>query len=208
MNKRNFVKFLIIVFLLSFSLSSCWNKNENTTLVSSWVTIQEQTTTTENIIEKTEDTDDTQSISEKFFSNSAWEIKCTTTIEVGSGKIEQVVYISGNKMRMDSNWNQEWIPIENHMISDWEYNYIWWIGWSFKMKIEKNTENEIDSENENTKLDSWFQDSKEVLDNIPTSKCEKWEPDMQVFDLPEWIEFIDFGELQKSMKINIPNIPQ
>lgn len=201
MNNSIFVKYLIVVLVFSFGLSSCWDKEEKTDESLTGVTIQEEaiTDTSEN---KTEETEDKASLSEKFLSNSAWNIKCSMTIEDWSWKIDQTVYISGKKMRMDSNWNDDWISIDNHMISDGEYNYMWWNTGSFKMKIPKNDV----SENEKTNV--WYTDSNEVLDKIPENKCEDWNVDSTVFDIPSGIEFVDLEEMQKSIKMNIPDMPQ
>ncbi|MDP2090530.1 MAG: hypothetical protein Q8K30_02930 [Candidatus Gracilibacteria bacterium] len=211
MKNTIFVNFLVVIFLLIFSISSCGKNTEKNIDESSGIIEQEQGLngiSYENDKKIKSINEDSKSISEQFASNIAGNITCSMELEEDGGIMNQKIYISGDKMRMDYNLTNDGIKIENHMISDGEYNYMWGDSGNFKMKIIHDIDDNIDIDNENEKIDGGFQDSKEFLDKIPASKCEKWDVDTQVFELPKGIDFMDFAELQKSMKTNISNIPQ
>lgn len=204
MKNTTFFKLFLVTLLSSLLLSSCWNNKDNQVLESwTWTgVIEKWIIELDNDNKKIESIDNT-SLSDKFNSDSIWNLKCIIHTEEW-WIFDQTVFISWKKMRMDSISVSTGVSLDTHMISNWEYTYIWWTGWNFKMKIDKNNVNK----NENEKMDSWLTDTKEVLGKISTNKCEKWDVDDKVFELPEWVEFMDFWELQKSMKINIPKLPQ
>lgn len=151
---------------------------------------------------KWENNDDSGNLSlwQRYVEWKIKSVKCVLQTEQEWWEINQVVYISAPKMRMDStvvykDWNSE-----SHMISDWVYTYVWWTNWpALKMKVETwatDVEEPVTDIPENTDEPK---DMSEYLEQIPYNKCSEWSEDDSMFKLPNWVEFMDMEEFQNNM---------
>ncbi len=190
-------KITILLIVSMFFLASCWEakKENNEEEIFTWSTISVQQV-------------ENKSIMQKYFEKTIWSLKCTLHMEEEGWVVDQTFYISWIKMRNDVKTTYEWNESESHMISDWEYTYIWGTGGSFKMKVDdsiydevtEEEKNQVDTENRND-----MNDMKTILSKIPNNKCVEWNEDSDMFELPEWIEFIDMEEMMKGLW-NIENM--
>ncbi|MFA5917826.1 MAG: hypothetical protein WC850_06350 [Candidatus Gracilibacteria bacterium] len=142
---------------------------------------------------------ESMSIWQKFTEGKIGNIKCEIVTEQEGGKNNQIIYISGKKIRMDMTISDKAGNSENHMLTDGEYTYIWGsTGPAFKMKnIDPNkTENQ---NNENTTTPQNTQDMSKDLEQIPYNKCSEWKVLDSMFKLPDGIEFTDMETFQKDM---------
>lgn len=140
------------------------------------------------------------SLWQRYVEWKIWSIKCILQTEQEWWKIDQIVYIAAPKMRMDSTVTHEAWNSESHMISDWEYTYVWWTNWpALKMKVQTwSTEvqepaQEAPENTEETKSMSQY------LEQIPYNKCSEWIADDSMFKLPDGINFVDMEEFQNNM---------
>lgn len=129
-----------------------------------------------------------------------WSIKCEMKTEQEWWVINQTVYISWEKVRMDSYVANEVWSNESFMINDWEYTYVWWTTWpAIKMKNEVETQ-KVESET-NDVQDSNFEDFdiSKNLEQIPYNKCSEWKEDDTMFKTPVWVDFMDMDQYKNDM---------
>jgi hypothetical protein len=115
-------------------------------------------------------------------------------------RLDGVTYISGKKVRVDYKLA---VPEQGqkdlHMISDGEYGYVW--GDSFLGDVMQGSKFKLD---DTAATDSAEADettpSGDYLDyETPVTKCEVWNPDMALFEIPGDITFMTAEELQDSV---------
>lgn len=126
------------------------------------------------------------------------DIKCTYSSTTDDETfMEGETYISGNRMRSNSVITAGRESIGGYTISDGTYMYMWsnLMDTGSKVKIEtfKNTatagnatetENQVASEQYNTSMNY---------------KCEDWNVDESLFELPEGINFVDTSAMMESL---------
>ncbi|MDD3302084.1 MAG: hypothetical protein PHN31_00885 [Candidatus Gracilibacteria bacterium] len=185
---------VIIIILVLVNIKKTEAPSEVNPITDTTKTTQENTT---NAQESTTNTDKAISLWEKFSKGEKISMKCEYETEQDGGKVNQVIYISTPKIRIDMNLTHASGESISHMIMDNEYTYIWGNqGEPMKMK---NVENNEESTNENTEEETPEQDVKDSLDSIPYDKCSEWITDTSVFELPAGIKFTDMEELMKKM---------
>lgn len=138
------------------------------------------------------------SLLEEYMNNKTWNLKCILHIEKEWGTVDQIVYISGLKMRMDATVKYQGNISESHILNSGEYTYIWWNGWNFKMKNDAKILKEMKEDEKNDEYSKHETDLKKILEKIPNNNCVRWDIDEDIFKMPEWIEFKNFGEDFKS----------
>lgn len=177
-----------VTILSVLILSSCGeNKEENEITVDAGV--PEEITV--------ESWESNNSFAEQYMNKTLWNLKCTYNLNEEWWLSEQVFYISWLRMRLDSKITYEWKTVNNHMITDGEYSYSWWTSWNFKMKI--NNKEHIDENIDNSDDEYQWDDLKTMLEKIPDNKCEKWDVDEKMFELPKWVVFQNMEDLMKWM---------
>lgn len=140
------------------------------------------------------------SLWKKYAEWKIWSIKCEMKTEQEWWVINQTVYISWKKVRMDSNVLNEAWSNESFVINDWEYTYVWWTTWpAIKMKNE-----EVSSENQVNVEDTPSEENQEMdisknLEQIPYNKCSEWKNDDSMFTVPVWVEFMDMDQYKNNM---------
>ncbi|MDD2870714.1 MAG: hypothetical protein PHS49_01890 [Candidatus Gracilibacteria bacterium] len=209
MKKELFSKGIIYIFILMF-LFSCSKKtdtvldygsgdfDDNIVINNS---INVTSTGNTDISPKTEEL----SMFDKFNSNILGSIKCEIQTNDDGVLFNQVIYISGNKLRVDTILDKSSVKSENHMISDGEYSYVWGEGGSFKFKNSQSVIDENSNDNIDEKFKSDFTDSKSVLENLEENRCGNWNLDESVFELPSGIDFFDMNDLQKGLNVDFSN---
>lgn len=144
-----------------------------------------------------ENNNEDSNILDRYNSNVLWNVECNFKIEEEWWTFNQTVYISWIKIRMLWKMEKDWYTSESNIISDWEYTYVWWTWWSFKMKIQND---DLDDNKIQDNQDyAWLQDIKSILGNIKNNECKDWIVDESKFELPEWVEFMDFEELSRNI---------
>lgn len=185
---------IILVLISLLLLSSCGNnKGEENT--ASWV-IESQNNLSEGL-EKESDAWNKLSLAEKFFSKEIWNLKCVMNPQIEWWEINQVLYISWIKMKSETTIKHQWETRVNYMISDGEYTYMWGKWWAFKMKVEDDDYHETIFWEDELEEDGGYDESsdlKTLLEEIPDNKCEQWDVDETMFELPKNIDFQDFSE--------------
>lgn len=205
MNKKNLQYVFIIIFLiilwlfllLKYEKIDDSSKNGTWTIIDKWVNNVENTTNIDSI-----DTNDKKekNLLQDYISWHIWNIKCVFDTDQEWVKSKQYVYITWQKVRMDMTVISDTENTESHIINDWFYSYIWWNGTAMKVKnvvSEKNVES--DNTNDSSK------DIKSYLETITYNNCSEWTVDNKMFELPSWIDFTDFEELQKNIMNEIPS---
>ncbi len=139
---------------------------------------------------------------QKYAEWKIWSLKCEIQIKENWWIINQVVYISWEKIRMDSNVSNEAGSSESFMINDGEYTYVWWTNWpAIKMKNETETETSVEKKDLDIGInqDDEYGDVSKILEQIPYNKCSEWKNDNSMFTIPVWIDFMDMNQFQNDM---------
>jgi hypothetical protein len=188
---------IVLSVMLTLVLTSCWAEN-STEDTATWF-VENQSEINKNIDEENNEIRDNMSLSERFYANQIWSLKCTLTTENEWGTLDQILYISGIRMRSISTVQYNGQTTKTNMISDGEYTYIWWDVGAFKMKVEDDYDdldlwNDWEEDEEEDELWESPTDLKTILEQIPDNKCVEWDVDEAMFELPENIEFQDFSD--------------
>lgn len=179
--KTKFIYFIIFIL----ALSSCWQPK----VEEEKQTEENNTKNIESQVETEDDEEDDINLYEGFKNWTLWNIVCKTHIEQEWWIVNQIFYISWIRMSLELTTTYEWKSYTSYMISDKEYTYTRWNGWAFKTKIDE----EIDIEEADEELKK-SDDMYDTLENMPYSKCEKWDVDEDKFKIPDWIEFMDLTD--------------
>jgi hypothetical protein len=154
---------------------------------------------TQENLENNTDTN-TQSLWEQYVSKKIGNITCETKINTGGILMEQVVYISGLKIRMNGVVITKEKTIETYMISDGEYVYLWWAKGmpATKMKIDR-VEREAQAKQAGENISKG--DISDALKKMDYSRCKEWNVDESLFKAPAGMEFMDISEAIKPENI-------
>jgi len=115
-------------------------------------------------------------------------------------RLDGVTYISGKKVRVDYKLA---VPEQGqkdlHMISDGEYGYVW--GDSFLGDVMQGSKFKLDDTDtaDSTEADETAPSGDYLDYETPVTKCEAWNPDMELFEIPGDITFMTAEELQNSV---------
>ncbi len=137
-------------------------------------------------------------------------IMCTQAVSVGGDKnsVTSTIYILGKKMRYDSSLAQEVQGQKDiHMITDGEYSYLWGKGIiantlsgggsnkGFKMKM--------DDKNESFTPNINIEDLKKNNFNVPGLKCQTWNSDKSLLEIPTDIDFVSMENMMNPAMMNL-----
>lgn len=126
-------------------------------------------------------------------------IKCENKVTTEGFEQKNIIYISGEKMRMDAETKivgqKEMV---NHMISIDGYSYTWGEDGSGKgMKFKSENEDKVNQEDFEGMQD---QSLKMDFDTAVDMNCDKWKEDKNMFIPPSNIIFDDFSEMMKEFQ--------
>lgn len=124
-------------------------------------------------------------------------VKCEFSQVIAEGnRLDGVTYIAGKKLRSDYKLA---VPEQGqkdlHMISDGEYGYVW--GDSFIGQAMQGSKFKINAGSGTTGNDADANAQSPDYDT-PLVKCEAWDPEASLFDIPDDVNFADLEALQQS----------
>ena len=146
--------------------------------------------TIEDIVESMVAEDGTYSGSLSGLSKSDEDWKCTVSLDMEGIKTFTTAYINGDNVRTDSETEAPVMGVMTmSMISDDEYMYSWssMQPGGYKILIDEEVVEVVEDKED---LDVEMEVSEEVseLSQNVEYKCEKWDVDMSIFELPN-VEF-------------------
>ncbi len=192
-----FLAIIIISGFFFFNVQKTNSPGENESIkINTWAT---QTGSDDLANTDTKTDSESMNLWQKFSEWKIKNIKCEIETEQEWWKNDQIIYISWEKIRIDMTITDKAWTSENHMLTDWDYTYIWWSNWP-AFKIKNIDPNEITKQNNaNIKTPENSPDISKNLEQIPYNKCSEWIVVESMFKIPDWIEFTDMETFQKDM---------
>ncbi len=138
---------------------------------------------------------DAQTLRDFINGKTGQNMKCEFTSQVGEAStLDVTTYVAGERVRVDYSMQP---PINGqstlHMVSDGNYSYLWgdsklgnmFAGMKFRVEEEGSQ--------------SASQEAEQFVDyDMPMINCERWNPDEEMFETPDDIEFVDMEEMANS----------
>jgi len=125
-------------------------------------------------------------------------LKCSWSVTDEGTTVEGIVYVSGQKTKTETRVKNQEMDTTTYFLTDNNTAYSWSQGQTqgYKFNLE-----DIDQDSEDQKDDELENDDyAEVWSEQYEYKCQPWQPDASVFELPADINFIDMGEQTKQIQ--------
>jgi hypothetical protein len=182
------LSFLILVFVLVFSISGCAKKDEDLSL-------------------KKGNSDELEAFSGsiKDLISRGKDLKCTYSVSgiPGQGKMSGTTYISGERSFSQSKISGTDLNMETNVLIDGEYMYTWssMTPKGTKVNIKKMEELADDEDS----LED-YEDYSKAYEEDYNYECSAWRKDDSKFKAPDDIEFMDLTTMMMGMNESMENI--